>query len=194
MRTISKLSAALAVAAGLTAAAVAPAFAATSSGPGQWAGTITVSQTVTMTLSSGAFSLSANPGASAYTNAAGNWASPAELITIGSNDPNGYQLRAGPDAPFATAGGATLPDTALQVWDSYPVASTAYQAFNAAGGAMTIGQSSAVSGGLGANASNGKPYSTAGNDLYPAGAGVTLPGNQSAGDYTGLYDYTLVGI
>ena len=90
MRSITRSIAAFAAAAIVTGGGIVGAAAAYADTPnGTWSGSVTVANTLNMTLSSSTFALTGNPGDTVYTNAPGAWASPKEILTVSTNDPSG---------------------------------------------------------------------------------------------------------
>lgn len=191
MRSITRTIAAFAAAAGLTGAGMVGATAAFADTPtGTWSGSVQVESTLSMTLSSSTFALTGNPGDSVYTNAPGNWGTPAELITVATNDSNGYQLAATDQSQFTSADGHTTFPLQVFVTDG-----AAYQPWTV-GENQTLHVVHTMTGAMTKTPStDGSPYSDAnGHDIYPAGVGVTLPGNAPSGNYTGAaVQYAVLG-
>lgn len=189
MRSITRSIAAFAAAATVTGAGIIGATSAFAAGdPGTWSGTLTVNSTTSILLSSNAFALTANPGDPAvYTNAAGDFGSPKELLTIGSNDSKGYTVTETDTQQF-TNGTSTIP-MQLFINDG-----THYVTF-AANETETEHISTSATGAMTKTPStDGSPYSNvAGNDLYPEGAGVAVPAGATTGTYTSAVEYAVLG-
>jgi hypothetical protein len=189
MNSFTRSIAAFAAAAGLTGAGIFGAAAAFADTPnGTWTGSVTVNNTLNMTLSSSTFALTGNPGDTVYTNAPGAWASPKEILTVSTNDPNGYTLSETDQSQF-TNGPTTFP---MMLFVNDGLTYTPFTVNQSLIEHITHG----LSGGMTKTVStDGSPYSDAnGNDLYPEGAAVSLPGNAPSGTYSGAaVQYAVLG-
>lgn len=177
---------------GATAIAATPnAFAASTPGPaGQLNGTVIVTSTLSIQPSSGSFTLTATPGQTTSTT--------PFTITVGSSDGGGYSLVEALTTPFGS-----LPDTEWAT-DTYAfdAGSNAYvttpQTYDAAGDALTIFQTNALSGNTGNNTPGfaPAPYSSAGSDVFTTVLHLALPANQPGSSGSGIhgaFDYQVIG-
>jgi hypothetical protein len=178
---------------GISAFATTAAHAAETGGPdpsGNWSNTFTISSSITLTLKTSSTTITPNLGGTAYTNAPGDFTSPAQTVTVGSNDSAGYSLTEQETQGFKN-GANVIADTATAGWNP---ATKSYLPFDASGNAPDpLSSPSTVSGGMGANPSDGGGYSDSGNDVYPVGTAVTLPANLPAGDYTASFTFAALG-
>jgi hypothetical protein len=195
--------AALPAAALLVGLTAGPAFAAPPPGSGQVTGTVTVPETLTLSLSancqaggSGQFCYTPQTGetvsASAFTltTPAGVDTQTGNIILaeISTNDGAGYSLTDYLDStnasgfPGATSGSIPAADIS-----SYGVTSGTWSPLTSP---VTVATASTVSGS--ASSSNGA-YNSGGSDYYILNWGFTVPANQVGQNYSGLIDVLATG-
>lgn len=193
MRKTTALASVIGATSLLAGLAASPAFAANPPGgtPSQGlAVTVVVPSTVQISLDESTTTLTATPGTTVSS-------SPEPVATVVSNDSQGYQLLVGVTAPFADSASQVIPDTAFQAfqWAGNNQANGGtYAAFDAAGDALTVFQTTATSGHI--SSGNGNLSSPGdGSDHIESPLQLALPGNQptSNSGYSGALTYWALG-